>query len=97
MGARGDPAELDTLIEKLHYLARGADFVVLAGSLPRKVPTSFYAETIRELARRDVRVVLDSEGEPPRSGSSRRRSSFPRTSARRSSSSARSSRTTTTS
>jgi 1-phosphofructokinase family hexose kinase len=57
-------AELETLAEKLHYLARGADFVVLAGSLPRKVPTQFYAETIRELARRDVRVVLDSEGAP---------------------------------
>jgi 1-phosphofructokinase/tagatose 6-phosphate kinase len=57
-------AELETLSEKLQYLARGADFVVLAGSLPRKVPTSFYADTIRELARREVRVVLDSEGEP---------------------------------
>lgn len=57
-------AELDMLTEKLHYLSRGADFVVLAGSLPRKVPTSFYAEVIRDLARRDVRVVLDSEGEP---------------------------------
>jgi 1-phosphofructokinase family hexose kinase len=57
-------SDLDTLTEKVHYLSRGADFVVLAGSLPRKVPTSFYADTIRELARRDVRVVLDSEGEP---------------------------------
>jgi 1-phosphofructokinase family hexose kinase len=57
-------AELETLREKLHYLARGADFVVLAGSLPRKVPTSFYADAIRDLTRRDVRVVLDSEGEP---------------------------------
>jgi 1-phosphofructokinase family hexose kinase len=57
-------AELETLIEKLHYLARGADFVVLAGSLPRKVPTEFYADAIRDLVRRDVRVVLDSEGEP---------------------------------
>jgi 1-phosphofructokinase/tagatose 6-phosphate kinase len=56
--------ELETLMEKLHYLVRGADFVVLAGSLPRKVPTSFYADAIRDLARRDVRVVLDSEGEP---------------------------------
>jgi len=56
--------ELETLMEKLHYLARGADFVVLAGSLPRKVPTSFYADTIRDLSRRDVRVVLDTEGEP---------------------------------
>jgi len=61
-------AELETLMEKLQYLARGADFVVLAGSLPRKVPTSFYADAIRDLARRDVRVVLDSEGEPLRVG-----------------------------
>ncbi|HXG75326.1 MAG TPA: 1-phosphofructokinase family hexose kinase [Gaiellaceae bacterium] len=57
-------AELDMLLEKLRYLSRGAEFVVLAGSLPRKVPTSFYADAIRDLARRDVRVVLDSEGEP---------------------------------
>jgi 1-phosphofructokinase/tagatose 6-phosphate kinase len=62
--------ELETLMEKLHYLARGADFVVLAGSLPRKVPTSFYADAVRDLARREVRVVLDSEGEPLHVGAS---------------------------
>ncbi|HET6624528.1 MAG TPA: 1-phosphofructokinase family hexose kinase [Gaiellaceae bacterium] len=67
-GPEVSPSELETLVEKLHYLARGADFVVLAGSLPRKVTTSFYADTIRELTRRDVRVVLDSEGEPLRVG-----------------------------
>jgi 1-phosphofructokinase family hexose kinase len=61
-------AELETLMAKLQYLSRGADFVVLAGSLPRKVPTSFYADAIRDLARRDVRVVLDSEGDPERFG-----------------------------
>jgi 1-phosphofructokinase/tagatose 6-phosphate kinase len=61
-------AELETLEEKLHYLARGADFVVLAGSLPRKVSESFYSDAIRDLARRDVRVVLDSEGDPLRHG-----------------------------
>ena len=60
--------ELEMLMEKLQYLARGADFVVLAGSLPRKVPTSFYGDAIRDLARHDVRVVLDSEGEPLRVG-----------------------------
>jgi 1-phosphofructokinase family hexose kinase len=59
-------SELETLMEKLQYLARGADFVVLAGSLPRKVPTTFYADAIRDLMRRDVRVVVDSEGDPMR-------------------------------
>ena len=63
-GPEVSAAELETLMEKLHYLSRGADYVVFAGSLPRKVPTSFYGEAIRDLARRDVRVVLDSEGEP---------------------------------
>ena len=61
-------AELEMLREKLHYLSRGADFVVFAGSLPRKVPTTFYEEAIRDLARRDVRVVLDSEGAALASG-----------------------------
>jgi fructose-1-phosphate kinase PfkB-like protein len=56
--------ELEVLMEKLHYLSRGADFVVLSGSLPRKVATTFYADAVRDLARRDVRVVLDSEGQP---------------------------------
>ena len=58
--------ELEMLMEKLHYLARGADFVVLAGSLPRKVPTGFYGDAVRDLARRDVRVVVDSEGDAMR-------------------------------
>jgi 1-phosphofructokinase/tagatose 6-phosphate kinase len=63
-GPEATAGELETLMEKLHYLSQGADYVVLAGSLPRKVPTSFYADAVRDLARRDVRVVLDSEGEP---------------------------------
>ena len=67
-GPEVSAVELETLTEKLHYLSRGADFVVLAGSLPRKVPTTFYADVIRDLARRDVRVVLDSEGEALRIG-----------------------------
>src|SRR5438046_7482959 len=50
-GPEVTPGELDTLMEKLHYLSQGADFVVLAGSLPRKVPTSFYADAVRDLAR----------------------------------------------
>ena len=37
MGAAVSPDELDMLLEKLHYLARGAEFVVFAGSLPRGV------------------------------------------------------------
>jgi 1-phosphofructokinase/tagatose 6-phosphate kinase len=62
------PEELEMLLDKLSYLARGADGVVFAGSLPRDVDESFYAEAIRELNRRQVQTVLDSEGQPLRLG-----------------------------
>jgi 1-phosphofructokinase family hexose kinase len=67
-GPAVEPEELDRLREKLHYLARGADWVVFAGSLPRKVEEGFYAEAIRDLNRRGVRTALDAEGEPLRLG-----------------------------
>ena len=60
--------ELETLLEKLTYLSRGADYVIFAGSLPRGMEDAFYAEAIRELNRRGVQTVLDSEGEPLRLG-----------------------------
>jgi 1-phosphofructokinase family hexose kinase len=58
--------ELDTLLDKLHYLSRVATFVVLSGSLPRDVEDDFYAEAVRDLSRRGVQCVVDSEGEPLR-------------------------------
>ncbi len=61
-------SELEMLLEKIAYLARGADFVVFAGTLPRGVGDGFYAEAIHELNRTGVRTVLDSEGEPLRLG-----------------------------
>lgn len=62
------PEELETLLEKLRYLTQGAELVVFAGSLPRDVADDFYAEATRELSRRHVNVVLDTEGEPLRQG-----------------------------
>ena len=67
-GPKATEAELGVLLDKLHYLSRGADVVVLAGSLPRGVSDDFYADVIRDLTKRGVRVVLDSEGEPMRLG-----------------------------
>ena len=62
------PEELETLREKLRYLTQDAEFVIFAGSLPRDVVADFYAEATRELAKRHVPVVLDTEGEPLRLG-----------------------------
>jgi 1-phosphofructokinase/tagatose 6-phosphate kinase len=67
-GPHVEPEELEMLRDKLRYLSRGADAVVFAGSLPRGVEESFYAEAIRELNRAGVRTVLDAEGEPLRLG-----------------------------
>ncbi len=60
--------EQEMLLEKVHYLSRGADFVILAGSLPRGVDPGFYGDLIRELNRRQVQTVLDTDGEPLRLG-----------------------------
>jgi 1-phosphofructokinase family hexose kinase len=67
-GPQVQEAELEMLLEKLRYLARAADTVVFAGSLPRGVEEDFYAEAIRELNRRGIRTVLDADGEPLRVG-----------------------------
>ncbi len=67
-GPRVAPDELAMLLEKITYLSRGADLVVFAGTLPRDVEESFYAEAIRDLNRRSVRAVLDADGEPLRLG-----------------------------
>lgn len=65
-GPHVEQDELDVLREKLAYLSRGAELVVFAGTLPRGVEPSFYAEEVRELQRRGVRCVVDTEGEPLR-------------------------------
>ena len=61
-GPHVEPDELEILGRKIHYLARDADTVVFAGSLPRGVPDTVYADAIRDLNRRGVRPVIDSEG-----------------------------------
>jgi 1-phosphofructokinase family hexose kinase len=67
-GPHVEPEELVMLREKIDYLSRGADMVVFSGTLPRGVEDRFYAEAIRDLNRRHVRTVLDSEGPPLRLG-----------------------------
>jgi len=65
-GPKVSEGELEILLDKLRYLAQGADAVLFAGSLPRGVDEGFYADAARELTRRGVRVVIDTDGEPLR-------------------------------
>ncbi len=65
-GPSVNQAEVELFIEKLCYLARGAAICVIAGSLPRGVDASLYADLIAELRRLDVITIVDSEGEAMR-------------------------------
>ena len=56
--------ELEIMRVKLAYLAQRAEFVVLAGSLPRGVDTGIYGELVRELNRGQLLTVVDAEGVP---------------------------------
>jgi 1-phosphofructokinase family hexose kinase len=58
--------ELELFADKLVYLARGAEIVVFAGSLPRGVEVDAYASLIRELHKLGVTTVVDTDGEPLR-------------------------------
>ena len=61
-------SERDRVVERVLYLAQGAQIVVLCGSLPRGVPVELYGQLVEELRRLGVRTVLDTEGEPLRVG-----------------------------
>jgi 1-phosphofructokinase family hexose kinase len=58
--------EVELFRDKLLYLARGADVVVFAGSLPRGVDADIYASLIRDLHKLDVTTIIDADGEPMR-------------------------------
>src|SRR5665811_2342036 len=58
--------ELHAFMEKFTYIAKGADVVIVAGSLPRKVKDSFYKDIIGAMSATGVMTVLDTAGEPLR-------------------------------
>jgi 1-phosphofructokinase family hexose kinase len=58
--------ELEIFVDKLVYLARGAEIVVFAGSLPRGVEVDTYALLIREVRKLGVTTIVDTDGEPLR-------------------------------
>ena len=67
-GPEVSAAELELFVDKLLYLAKGAEVCVFAGSLPGGVDPGIYGELIADLRKLGVTTVLDSEGEPLRLG-----------------------------
>lgn len=56
-------AEFELFKEKLLFLARGAEIVVIAGSLPPSLPTDAYRELLAMLDKVEVATYLDTDGE----------------------------------
>src|SRR3954464_13331011 len=67
-GPKVSEAELELFVDKLLYLAKGAEVCVFAGSLPRGIDVDLYARLVSEVRSLGVTSVLDSEGEPLRLG-----------------------------
>jgi 1-phosphofructokinase/tagatose 6-phosphate kinase len=65
-GAQITSREMELFHDKLLYLARGAEVVVFAGSLPPGVEADAYANLIRELRKQGLTIVVDTDGEPLR-------------------------------
>lgn len=67
-GPQINPADLERFADRLSYLARGADFCVIAGSLPPGAENGAYADLIARLRETGVPTLLDADGEPMRAG-----------------------------
>lgn len=52
--------EIDELYKKLDTLSEG-DFLVLAGSVPKSVPSDIYCDIMKRLSGRGIRIVADAE------------------------------------
>lgn len=62
-GPQVSEAEQELFVDKLLYLAKGAELCVFSGSLPRGVQPNLYERLVGELSRVGVATVLDCEGE----------------------------------
>jgi 1-phosphofructokinase/tagatose 6-phosphate kinase len=67
-GPAVSPEDIDEFVDKLLYLAQGADFCVIAGSVPPGIDPDVYGRLVTEFHRLEVPVLLDTDGEPMRAG-----------------------------
>jgi len=62
-GPEVSESELQHFRDKLTYLAQGAEICVIAGSVPRGVPSDIYATLIQDLKTVGLTTILDTDGE----------------------------------
>ena len=57
-----DAASLDKLFSRVDRLSAG-DTLILAGSIPKSLPSDVYERILKRLSGRDIRTVVDASGE----------------------------------
>ncbi len=62
MGCNIDPESLDRLYNRLDDLKNG-DFLVLAGSVPKSLPSDIYVKIAEKVHRHGVHTVIDASGD----------------------------------
>ena len=67
-GPEIQPEELESLYDKLGYLGKAADIVVLAGSVPLGLDDDCYASMVQKIRRLGAKVFFYTYGEPLRLG-----------------------------
>ena len=63
-GAELSEEEWKDIIEKIATLDPAPDYVVASGSLPPGTPNNFYGLLAEKLRKKDIRVIVDTSGEP---------------------------------
>jgi 1-phosphofructokinase family hexose kinase len=63
IGPRLDRGEISSVEGTVDAQLEGADWLMLCGSLPPGVPSDFYAQLIARARRRNVKTLLDTDGE----------------------------------
>ena len=67
-GPKISKSDLNQLYETLKLLIRDNDTVVISGSLPQGVPTTFYADLISFLKTKNTLIYFDSDGDNLKTG-----------------------------
>ncbi|NEW77880.1 MAG: 1-phosphofructokinase family hexose kinase [Gelidibacter sp.] len=55
-------AELDSIKNLLKEIVNNKDILVLSGSLAEKIPSDYYAQLIKFLANKNVKIIIDTSG-----------------------------------
>jgi 1-phosphofructokinase family hexose kinase len=63
VGPRLDKGEIASIEGTVEAQLAGADWLMLCGSLPPGVPSDFYAQLIARAKKRNIRTLLDTDGE----------------------------------